>query len=63
MTWLFEEGSYVPVGKLTGQRGYSVVADHLGTPLTLYDAQGQPSWPAQLDSYRAVPVLRACVYN
>ncbi|MGI4835817.1 MAG: RHS domain-containing protein [Janthinobacterium lividum] len=52
--WLFEEGSFVPAVKLTRQGRYSVVADHLGTPLALYDTQGRPTWQAQLDSYGAV---------
>jgi RHS repeat-associated protein len=28
-----------------------VVCDHLGTPLTLHDAQGETTWELQLDSY------------
>lgn len=50
LTWLFEEGSFAPAAKLTPQAAYSVVADHLGTPLALYDGQGKPTWQAQLDS-------------
>ncbi|RZJ93279.1 MAG: hypothetical protein EOO60_05015 [Hymenobacter sp.] len=53
-TWLFEENSFVPTAKLTKQGAYSVVADHLGTPLALYDEQGQPAWTMTLDSYGAV---------
>jgi RHS repeat-associated protein len=53
-TWLFEEGRCVPTAKLTGRGAYSVVADHLGTPLALYDEQGQPTWTMTLDSYGAV---------
>ena len=54
LTWLFEEDSFAPVAKLTAQGAYSVVCDHLGTPLELYDAQGRKTWQAQLDSYGAV---------
>jgi YD repeat-containing protein len=32
-TWLFEENSFAPTAKLTAQGAYTVVADHLGTPL------------------------------
>ncbi|WP_156176014.1 RHS repeat-associated core domain-containing protein [Hymenobacter terrenus] len=53
-TWLFEENSFAPAAKLTAQSAYSVVADHLGTPLELYDSQGTKTWQAQLDSYGAV---------
>ena len=31
-----------------------MVADHLGTPLALYDARGEQDWAAHLDSYGAV---------
>lgn len=55
VTWLFDEDdSFTPAAKLTDQSAYSVVADHLGTPLELYDGQGQQTWQAQLDSYGAV---------
>ncbi|RZK27878.1 MAG: hypothetical protein EOO63_12460, partial [Hymenobacter sp.] len=54
LTWLFEEGSFAPVAKLTAQGAYSVVADHLGTPLELYDQTGQKTWQAQLDCYGGV---------
>ena len=50
-TWLFEEGSFAPVAKLTAQGAYSVVCDHLGTPLTMFDGQGKPTWEMTLDSY------------
>ena len=53
-TWLFEENSFAPAAKLTAQGSYSVVTDHLGTPLELYDGTGQKTWQAQLDSYGAV---------
>jgi RHS repeat-associated protein len=54
ITWLFEEESFAPVAKLTAQGSYSVITDHLGTPLELYDEQGGKTWQAQLDSYGGV---------
>lgn len=54
LTWLFEEGSFAPIAKLTVQGAYSIVTDHLGTPLELYDEHGTKTWQAQLDSYGAV---------
>jgi RHS repeat-associated protein len=53
-TWLFEANSFAPTAKLTAQGAYSVVCDHLGTPLELYDQRGTKTWQAQLDSYGAV---------
>jgi RHS repeat-associated protein len=54
ITWLFEEESFAPVAKLTARGSYSVITDHLGTPLELYNGQGEKTWQAQLDSYGAV---------
>jgi RHS repeat-associated protein len=54
ITWLFEAENFAPLAKLTPQADYSVVSDHLGTPLELHDAQGRLYWSAELDSYGAV---------
>jgi RHS repeat-associated protein len=54
LTWLFEEESFAPLAKLTTQGAYSVVCDHLGTPLTLHDEQGAVTWALTLDSYGGV---------
>ena len=54
VTWLFEEESFAPAARLTAAGSQSVVADHLGTPLALYDARGEQTWAAQLDSYGQV---------
>jgi RHS repeat-associated protein len=51
VTWLFEDDSFAPVGKLQGQAAYSVVTDHLGTPLQLHDGQGHVAWATELNSY------------
>ena len=51
VTWLFEEESFAPAAKLTAAGSQSVVTDHLGTPLELYDGRGEQTWAAQLDSY------------
>ncbi|UOQ51736.1 DUF6531 domain-containing protein [Hymenobacter cellulosivorans] len=51
VTWLFEDDSFAPAAKLTSEGAYSVVCDHLGTPLMLYDSQGAPTWEMSLDSY------------
>ncbi|RZJ94244.1 MAG: hypothetical protein EOO60_03490, partial [Hymenobacter sp.] len=62
-TWLFEEDSFAPAAKLTAQGSYSVVADHLGTPLALYDGQGRECWQMQLDSYGAVRQGQDCPFR
>jgi RHS repeat-associated protein len=54
ITWLFEENTFAPLAKLAGKQAYNIVADHLGTPLEMYDSTGQKRWLAQLDGYGAV---------
>ena len=53
-TWLFDEDSFAPAAKLTEKGAYSVVCDHLGTPLSMYDAKGAATWSMALDSYGGV---------
>lgn len=35
-------------------RSYSVVTDHLSTPLAVYGQRGTKTWQAQFDAYGAV---------
>lgn len=42
------------MANLTAQGSYSVVCDHLGTPLALYDEHGALTCDLELDSYGAV---------
>lgn len=53
-TWLFEDDSFAPAAKLTDKGAQSVVCDHLGTPLSMYDVKGQATWEMALDSYGGV---------
>jgi YD repeat-containing protein len=54
VTWLFEDKSFAPIAKLTYYENYSVVTDHLGTPLSFYNEQGTQKWETQLSSYGAM---------
>jgi RHS repeat-associated protein len=54
VTWLFEDDSFAPIAKLTCHENYSIVTDHLGTPLALYNEQGTQKWETQFNSYEAV---------
>jgi RHS repeat-associated protein len=51
ITWLFEEGSQAPLPKLAGAKRYSILTDHLGTPLELVDERGNSAWRTELSSY------------
>ena len=54
ITWVFEEGSFVPTARITDRGSQSIVADYLGTPTQMYDAEGNKTWEAQLDIYGRV---------
>ena len=51
VTWIYEEGSFVPCGKITGEEEYSIVADYLGTPTHAFNADGAQVWERELDIY------------
>lgn len=35
--WVFEEGNFSPMAKIKGDKEYSIVTDHLGTPILVGD--------------------------
>ena len=53
-TWLYEDGTFTPIAKLTEKGSYAVITDHLGTPKELVDQQGNVVWRATLDLYGMV---------
>lgn len=50
ITWVFDDG-FVPTAKLTNNGNFSIISDHLGTPVEAYDAEGKCVWTAELDIY------------
>ena len=54
VTWVFEEGSFVPQAKLVNGKAYSIITDHLGTPMQAFDEQGKKVWACALDIYGKV---------
>ena len=44
ITWVFDENSFVPAAKLVGDKSYSILTDHLGTPYEAYDEEGKKVW-------------------
>lgn len=50
-TWVFKQGSFVPQAKITQQGTYSILTDHLGTPILSFDEQGNKVWERELDIY------------
>jgi len=51
-TWVFEE--FVPTAKLVNGKAYSIISDHLGTPILAIDSDGMEVWIRQLDIYGRV---------
>jgi len=40
ITWVFEEGSFVPTARITDKDSQSIVTDYPGTPTQMYDSEG-----------------------
>lgn len=53
-TSLLEEGTFVPLAQLVGERSYPITCDHLGTPTAAYDEAGNRVWQRELDIYGRV---------
>lgn len=54
VTWVFEDGGFAPLARLTEDRAHSVVCDHREAPLCVLDEEGQPRWQAHIDSWGAL---------
>ncbi|CAM4077027.1 RHS repeat-associated core domain-containing protein [Flavobacterium branchiophilum] len=50
ITWIFEEDSFSPIAKLRGNKKYSILADHLGTPIEAYADDGNLVWERSLNA-------------
>jgi RHS repeat-associated protein len=57
-TWLFDPDTFAPASKIVGDKHYSIITDHLGTPLSMYDEKGVQTWAAELDIYGTVKNLQ-----
>ena len=60
ITWVFEEGTFIPQAKLEGDKSYSIITNHLGTPETAYDEKGKCVWVRQLDIYESCDDAEKC---
>ncbi|MFJ1376763.1 RHS repeat domain-containing protein [Capnocytophaga canimorsus] len=52
ITWIFE--GFTPTAKLINGKAYSIISDHIGTPLVAIDTQGNKVWERELDIYGRV---------
>ena len=51
ITWIFNEGTFIPSAKITREGIYSIISDYLGTPSEAYDTDGNKVWSNELDIY------------
>ena len=51
ITWVFEDGSFVPCAKIDGEQEYSIITDYLGTPTHAYNSAGEKVWEREIDCY------------
>jgi RHS repeat-associated protein len=58
ITWLFEPETYSPIAKMAGGECFSILTDHLGTPIAMFDAAGQESWSANIDIHGRMTRLK-----
>ena len=51
VTWVYEEGSYVPVAKIQNGERYTIIRDYTGRPVEAYNSYGNVVWQADYDIY------------
>ncbi|MFJ1430571.1 RHS repeat-associated core domain-containing protein [Capnocytophaga canimorsus] len=51
ITWVYEQGSFVPTAKLIDNKSFSIVSDYIGRPIQVYDQNGEKVWSADYDIY------------
>ncbi|MFJ1435371.1 RHS repeat domain-containing protein [Capnocytophaga canimorsus] len=51
MTWVYEQGSFVPTAKLIDNKSFSIISDYIGRPIQVYDQNGEKVWSAEYDIY------------
>ncbi|WP_438712368.1 DUF6531 domain-containing protein [Aquimarina muelleri] len=54
ITWVFDEGTFVPSAKITEDGTFSIISDYLGTPILSFDENGKKVWERELDIYGKV---------
>ena len=54
VTWVYDGESFTPVAKVADGERYTIVHDHLGTPMQAYDSGGNLVWEMLLDVYGEV---------
>ena len=51
ITWVYEDGSFVPSAKIVGEEKYSIISDYIGRPVQAYNQKGEKIWQTDYDIY------------
>lgn len=51
ISWVFDEGSFKPFAKIEDGKLQSIITDYLGTPVEMFDKDGNQSWSVDYDIY------------
>ena len=51
VTWVYEEGPYVPVAKIQDSERYTIISDYMGRPVEAYNSYGTIVWQGDYDIY------------
>jgi RHS repeat-associated protein len=54
ITWIYEEGSFVPSGKIINDEKFSIVSDYIGRPVQAFAEGGQKVWETDYSIYGAL---------
>ena len=57
-TWVYDEGSYTPIGKLINGERYSIASDYIGRPVQCFDDTGEVVWETDYDIYGRLKDLK-----
>lgn len=58
ITWVFNVNNFAPACKIKDGKYFSIISDHLGTPIQGYNSQGEIIWERRLDIYGKRHMLR-----
>lgn len=50
-TWIFDEGTFKPAAKVENNKVQSIITDYLGTPVEMFDTDGNQTWSVDYDIY------------
>lgn len=58
ITWVYEDGIYVPSCKIVQEEKYSIIFDYIGRPIQAYDNKGNIVWETNYDIYGRLKNLK-----